>query len=149
MIDYLRKLYLYDKWAIDRTIATLTEPENARARLMLAHLLWAEKIWMMRLLGEDSSTQSNFDDLSLPECIAMAEELQDAYSKYLEEMDEAGLDRVISYRNTAGEPYQTPIRDILMHVAIHGAYHRGQVAMLVRDGGGTASGTDYILFTRA
>jgi uncharacterized damage-inducible protein DinB len=33
-------------------------------------------------------------------------------------------------------------------VGLHGVYHRGQVALLVRQGGGTASPTDYIIFTR-
>jgi len=31
---------------------------------------------------------------------------------------------------------------------MHGCYHRGQVAMLIRDGGGTPAPTDYIAFVR-
>ncbi|MFI5245590.1 MAG: DinB family protein [Gemmatimonadales bacterium] len=35
-----------------------------------------------------------------------------------------------------------------MHVALHGAYHRGQVARIVRGEGGAPQGTDYIFHIR-
>jgi uncharacterized damage-inducible protein DinB len=40
------------------------------------------------------------------------------------------------------------VGDMLLHVALHGAYHRGQIALLVRAGGSTPSPTDYIAFIR-
>jgi uncharacterized damage-inducible protein DinB len=33
-------------------------------------------------------------------------------------------------------------------VALHGSYHRGQIALLVRAGGSTPAPTDYIAFIR-
>jgi uncharacterized damage-inducible protein DinB len=40
------------------------------------------------------------------------------------------------------------VKDILTHVGLHGVYHRGQIALLARQGGGTAVATDYIIYTR-
>lgn len=37
----------------------------------------------------------------------------------------------------------------LAHVVLHGSYHRGQIALLTRAGGGTPAATDYILFIRS
>jgi uncharacterized damage-inducible protein DinB len=36
----------------------------------------------------------------------------------------------------------------LMHVALHGAYHRGQIAQVIRQGGGEPVNTDFITFQR-
>ena len=38
--------------------------------------------------------------------------------------------------------------EILMHVAFHSAYHRGQIALLLRQAKNNALNTDYITFTR-
>lgn len=148
MLELLRKLFVYDKWAIDRSLATLDSPANARALAMLSHVLLAEKIWLTRLNGEDSSAIKVFEELSLGRCVELADDLHADYARYIESLDEAGLNSVITYRNTEGVQYQTPVRDILFHVGLHGVYHRGQIALMVRDGGGVAVGTDYILFTR-
>ncbi|MFL5508025.1 MAG: DinB family protein, partial [Gemmatimonadaceae bacterium] len=52
------------------------------------------------------------------------------------------------YKNSAGEQFTSSVENILTHVFMHGSYHRGQVASLVRAGGDTPSPTDYIFFTR-
>jgi uncharacterized damage-inducible protein DinB len=40
------------------------------------------------------------------------------------------------------------VDDILLHVALHGSYHRGQVALLVREAANKPAPTDYIGFVR-
>ena len=52
------------------------------------------------------------------------------------------------YRNSAGTAFDSRIDDILMHVAVHGAYHRGQVALSLRQEGVRPNPTDYIAFIR-
>lgn len=55
---------------------------------------------------------------------------------------------VEAYTNSRGEAFETPIEEILRHVAFHGGYHRGQVAAAVRAAGGTPINTDYIVYYR-
>ena len=148
MLEFIRTLFVYDKWAIDRSLATLENPANSRAQMMLSHILLAEKIWLTRLNGDDSSSISVSEELSLTECSRLSEELHSAYLKYVDSLTDAGLERVITYKNTKGLEFQTTIRDILIHVGLHAVYHRGQIALLVRGGGGEAASTDFINFTR-
>jgi uncharacterized damage-inducible protein DinB len=54
----------------------------------------------------------------------------------------------VHYRNSAGDEFDNAIEDILVHVAMHGSYHRGQITMLVRDAGAEPQPTDYIAFVR-
>ena len=58
------------------------------------------------------------------------------------------LGRVVTYKNSAGEPWSSPVGDILRHVATHGCYHRGQIATHLRLAGLPARTTDYIYAAR-
>ena len=50
--------------------------------------------------------------------------------------------------NSAGEHFETTVSDILTHVALRRAYHRGQVAHLLRQAGAEPQPTDYIPIVR-
>ncbi|NIP57628.1 MAG: damage-inducible protein DinB, partial [Gemmatimonadetes bacterium] len=46
------------------------------------------------------------------------------------------------------EEFRTPIGEILLHVLLHGSYHRGQIALRMRDVGEEPVNTDLITFVR-
>ena len=46
--------------------------------------------------------------------------------------------------NSKGEPWTSRVEDILLHVVMHSAYHRGQIASDVRASGHTPAYTDFI-----
>lgn len=54
----------------------------------------------------------------------------------------------VSYRNVAGEPFATPLGDILLHVMLHAQYHRGKANAALRVAG-RAAAVDYILWHRS
>jgi len=66
----------------------------------------------------------------------------------LEGVTEVDLARVVSDKTSAGHPYEATVEDILLHVPLHGSYHRGQVATLLRQAGSEPVATDYIVFSR-
>jgi len=148
MKTYLRRLFQYDRWASGQSLPSVYYPMNTEALRVMAHILNAEKIWLMRLHGEDSSGVPVFRERSIAECEELGEELYAGYLEFIDSLAEEDIDKLINYKNTKGEAFQTSIKDILTHVAFHGAYHRGQAALLVRQEGGTAAPTDYIIFTR-
>ena len=57
---------------------------------------------------------------------------------------EKPLARTIVYTNSKGEPWSSRVSDVLMHVVLHGGYHRGQIAADLREAGFTPAYTDYI-----
>ena len=87
-------------------------------------------------------------ELSFDECVAVAHENAESMRKLVGSMSEEDLDKRITYRNSAGAEFTTGLEDILMHVAMHGSYHRGQVAALLRSAGDEPSPTDYIQWVR-
>jgi uncharacterized damage-inducible protein DinB len=148
MMDFFRRLFTYDEWAIGRSLGSIDPTNESKAKLLLSHILLAERIWLIRLRREDSSAIPTFQEFPIAECEKMAAELHDGYIKFIDSLSESDLDRPIIYKNTQGVEFSTPIGEILTHVGLHGAYHRGQIAWLVRENGGTAVNTDFITFTR-
>jgi len=56
---------------------------------------------------------------------------------------------VVQYRTTTGAPYENTVEEILTQVLLHGAYHRGQIALLVRQLDGQPAVTDFIAWVRS
>jgi len=150
MKEHFLRLYEYVNWANRRVLDVLQQQteDNERARKWLCHVLAAEQVWMTRLRGEDSSAVPIWPDISVDECAELLAQNAAAYRQFLHELTDADFARVISYKNTKGVSFSTSIRDILTHVAFHGAYHRGHVATLMRAAGQEPINTDFIAFTR-
>jgi uncharacterized damage-inducible protein DinB len=150
MSDVLKELFANDLWANARIVACLkADPErNQQALRLLAHLLAAEKIWLLRLQGKDTSETDKFPALSLDDCEALANENQQGYSRFLDSLTGEGLDSLVTYRNFNGSEFRTRVRDILMHVALHGTYHRGQIALTAHGEGFDPIDTDFMTFVQ-
>jgi len=64
--------------------------------------------------------------------------------EWMRTLHEEDLSRRVDYTNSQGERWSNTIEDILTHVVLHGTYHRGQIATIVRQSGETPAYTDYI-----
>jgi uncharacterized damage-inducible protein DinB len=104
-------------------------------------------MWLERLLRE-KQTLPVWPDVTLAQCKRETDELPGLWSDYLARLTEAGLGETASYKNTKGESWSSTTRDILLHVTMHSAYHRGQIAADMRAAGFTPAYTDFILAVR-
>ena len=66
------------------------------------------------------------------------------WREYLNGLSAKQLSENISYKNSKGEPWSNTVEDILTHVLLHSAYHRGQIASQTRAAGETPAYTDFI-----
>src|ERR1700741_1775046 len=149
MIEQLDRLFAHLAWADAAALEGLrTAPEvHGDVRRVFAHVLGAEHVWLRRLRQEPEQI-AVWPDLSLEACASLARENAQGYRALLGEMTEDDVDREVPYVNSAGQAFRSTMGDILLHVALHGAYHRGQIAAAVRAGGGVPVPTDYIAFVR-
>ena len=150
MKEHLLRLYQHANWANRRILDLLRNQSqvNECARKLFSHVLAAEQVWITRLRGQDSSTIPIWPDLTLSECASLAELNSSAYKRFVSDLTEETLSRVVVYKNSKGQEFHTPVRDILAHVSLHGAHHRGQIATVVSDAGEEPVNTDYITFVR-
>jgi uncharacterized damage-inducible protein DinB len=144
-----RRLLEHDGWGNFTALAGLKAgPAPERACVWLAHIVGAERTWLSRI-RQEPPTMPVWPDLDLDACEAELTALQGEWARFLEGLDDEALKDGVAYRNTKGEFWTSSVADILTHVVLHAAYHRGQIAAAVREAGGTPAYTDYIHAVRA
>ena len=107
----------------------------------LAHILLGERARFQRLAGEEP-------DRDIGRLLTAAE-LHDMHAQHrtiYEDLLPGDLQRVIAYRRFTGEEYQSPVVDVLLHLALHGGHHRGQMATHVSTKGPKPINTDFVQF---
>ncbi len=151
----------YNSWATRRVVESVRalEPELYSRDLKnsyggiegtLAHIYQADQIWFARLLGRPTGSLAEFQPPAKRE--AFEQEwlaLLDRFVGWAEGLSEADWSRVVSYRDTKGVTYETPLWQIILHLTNHNSYHRGQITTLLRQLGATPAGTDLILYYRS
>lgn len=160
-LEALRDLYDYNYWARDRQLeacAALTEEQFLRpmgnsfssVRDTLAHLIYAEWVWLERWLGR-SPTQADRQQVAaerFPTLASIRERwsvLEGNMRSYLNRLDDEALPLPLSYTNWRGERWTYPLWKTMFHVANHQTYHRGQTTTLLRQLGMEAPETDYLV----
>ena len=149
-LDSLRQLFDYDYWANQaalRSIATLN-PTPDRVLNVAGHIVGAQRVWLGRLEGPGDAPPAPWPLMSLDEATAAIAEMHQRWKSFFGNLQPERLNEDLVHRNSKGAEFRAPVRDVLMQLVVHGAYHRGQIAAAVREAGGTPSSTDYITYVR-
>lgn len=143
--DHLRKEFAYNAWANQAVLAAIRAAagENTRSLQLMSHILAAERVWLERLRQVPQSVPV-WPKPDLARCEAEAGDLQQKWHGYLDLVTAGDVSQTIWYKNTKGESWTSAIVDILTHVVMHSAYHRGQIATHMRENGQTPAYTDFI-----
>ena len=154
VVDQLR----YGRWAnleLAKAAMLLSPEEFTRAtgssftsiHATLVHLLWAEQLWFARWSGGPPVPKLNPETLPTADAVHRGLELIHAEQlAFLGTSSSEHADRPVSYRNAVGETWSYSLRDMVQHVVIHSAFHRGQIATLFRQIGKAAPHTDYLVY---
>jgi uncharacterized damage-inducible protein DinB len=146
--EHLRQLFAYNAWADRRVMAALAAGESEKARRILAHSLVTAKEYFERLGGKDSTGFDFWPELSLAECAELATEIEAAYENLLRDAEEKDLNLRAKYKTSAGAPFENDFRELLAHVLLHAATHRGNIILKLREEGFTPPKIDYIIYLR-
>ncbi|HET9233774.1 MAG TPA: DinB family protein [Candidatus Eisenbacteria bacterium] len=156
-VERFQRWYTYEKDSHAKVLASLdtvpqdrrTSPEFGKAVALLAHLVAARKLWLYRMEGSPELPKDIFFESPPLEWVRDAlAGMEAAWSGYLSGLTDRDLDHVFEYRSLEGEPFRNEIVDVLTQLFGHSWYHRGQIAMLVRQLGGTPAVTDFVFWCR-
>jgi len=141
----LRKSIGYTIWANTEWLHFLTDNAVHDSNLLsrMSHILLSEMVWFQRIEGV-APDKDIWQLLTLPQMEELNSRHKPLYRRLLEE----DAERMISYKRLSGEEHQTAVSDILMHLMVHGAHHRGQMATLASKTGLKTINTDYITYCR-
>jgi len=138
LIDHLKKVLAYDQRALElllQDIEALPSPDPT-ALGRLSHILFAEDVWLARVLGEDLTRfNTPWPERSAAECRVKLAEMGEKWASALRELKEEDLSKIVSYKNTKGQAFQMALGGIIPHVFDHSSYHRGQIATALKKAG--------------
>ncbi|MBK5445024.1 DinB family protein [Peribacillus butanolivorans] len=146
----IQKMYEHLNWANQLILETLQsiEDKNQEVSRLFSHILLAEKVWITRLRGLDSSRLPIWSEVDIEVCAELVMHNKESLTTFLTNSSNTDLDKLISYTNSKGKEFKNSVRDILTHVALHGQYHRGQINSRLRSDGFEPANIDFITFVR-
>lgn len=107
------------------------------------HVISAKNLWYQRVMRKPV-TSIVWPDWGLEVLREKTEENHREWEDFIKQLDESMLNLSLHYKNSRGTEFRRSIGTILDHLLMHGAHHRGQVAMLIRNEGGEPPAMDYI-----
>ena len=158
-IAEILSLFAYTEWANDRTwssIERLTDEQFTRTlggsfptiRETAAHIVSSEWIWLQRWKGvSPTSAPEWIHEATAAGLRSRLREVESQRAAYLRSLGDADLQTPLAYRRLNGEPNSLPLAHVLQHVVNHSTYHRGQIATMIRQAGGTPVSTDLLNFS--
>jgi uncharacterized damage-inducible protein DinB len=159
-LEEVQDLYAFNRWANRRMLdaaAALDAEAYARAlvssfpsiRDTLVHMLSADWVWLRRWKGTSpDGMPEGWQGMPFDRLLDAWAALEAEQGHFVAGLSEEDLDVPLAYRNTKGEAYAQPLRELLRHVVNHASYHRGQLVTLLRQVGAEPPATDMVIWHR-
>jgi uncharacterized damage-inducible protein DinB len=143
--ELIRDLYGYHHWANRRLFDVAVGLGDAAVardmgqqwsvptlKGMFAHIYGSDTIWLTRWRGASPSRiPGDADFSSMADLRARWDALESEQRAFVDGLDEAGLSRVVIYKNTEGAQFGVALGPLLQHVVNHATHHRSEAATMI------------------
>lgn len=139
-LSTLESLFAYKSWADNELFERLATLPAERAEALegcirtLNHIHVVDRIFRAHLGGEARP----FDATNTRDLPALAQLREDVaatdawYRDYVATLAEASLPEVLAFTFTDGDAGRMSREEMLLHVVMHGGYHRGNVGQMLK-----------------
>ncbi|HEY5625507.1 MAG TPA: DinB family protein [Dehalococcoidia bacterium] len=155
-LDLITHLYEYNEWANDHLIevaSDLSEEEISAARGAsfgsildsFVHVVDAQAVWLKRWESGDAGGVRFLEDEDAIDLAKVRFSFVRSHAgirDYIGGLAAARLDEPLVYRDSKGEKSR-PLWQLMLHVANHGTYHRGEIAMMLTVAGHSPGDLDF------
>ena len=149
-VSTLERVFSYKAKANDEILAAMrgfeqTSPAREIAVRVLNHTYAVDQIFAANLRRAEHEYTSPNPGLapSLDELSAAITTSDRWYIDYVSGLDEAQLAERIDFTFTDGLPGRMSREEMLMHVTVHGEYHRGQISLIMMENSITPPGDGF------
>lgn len=148
MKPYFLKLYQYNLWCNQRVIAAIKKQavQDEKILSVLSHIVAAKYLWLHRIKALPAPDVKLWGSYTLLQLDEMANYIGNEWITFVQNTDD--FNRELVYKNYTNDPYINNVEQIMIHLVNHSSYHRGQIAMLLRQKGFEPVNTDYITYDR-
>jgi uncharacterized damage-inducible protein DinB len=154
----LRLHLRYSGWASQKILeAAVTLEEDPLSRELgvshhsvletLSHIYFADAAWFSRVA--DPGMNFRPDKVSMEQLCTKWKEIQNRWERWADSLADDELTRIVAYKSWKGDPCETPLWQIVLHVVNHATLHRGQVVSMLRQLGVPPPPTDLIFYYRS
>ena len=156
-LELIGTYYRYNEWANNRLLDVAGELDDGELRGAqgasfesilgnMAHLAAAQINWLERWQGGVNRVST----VELAEGMTSLGDLREVFDRshgelgqFIAGLSDERLDAVYGYRDSRGNANKLPFWQIMLHVANHGTYHRGEVAMALSTLGHSPGDLDF------
>ncbi len=148
--DDALQLLEYDAWANDRIEGALRALPRAPAEAVriFAHLVRAQRLWLLRVRGQDAGAQEFWPGHGLEDAARERAQALADWRAWLRAAGPGEFARDVRFANSRGEACSDPLPIVLQHLGNHGTHHRAQVAHVLRAAGHAPPATDRTVWSR-
>jgi len=145
MIDHpYSQLVSYKRWAdhglydvVGQNLGWLDRQDAAVLLRVLDHIHVVDMIFQHHLQGRPHAFKAPRSERA-PEFQALADsvrEVDDWYVSYVKSLAESQFERPVDFVLTSGKPTRMRRGEIILHVCLHGTYHRGNAGIFLQKNG--------------
>jgi uncharacterized damage-inducible protein DinB len=120
--------------AIDRNLDQLTRDDTSILIRILDHMHAVDRIFQHHLQGLPHSFKAPRSE-SAPDIQTLAassKAVDDWYTAYARGLTESDLEQPLDFVFTSGKPARMRRGEMLLHVCLHGTYHRGNAGAVLQ-----------------
>jgi uncharacterized damage-inducible protein DinB len=153
-LEPIRGLYDYHRWANRRLFDVAVERGEAAVTRdmgpqwscptvlrMFGHIYGADAVWLARWRGAPLAGMPGGDIPTMRELRATWDAFEADQRRYIEALSDADLQRVLEYKNLAGQTQRAPLRMLIHHVVNHATHHRSEISTMLTMIGGSPPDT--------
>jgi uncharacterized damage-inducible protein DinB len=148
MNKYFLSLYQYNAWSNNRVLTALEKQQVSDEKILsiMGHIVAAQFLWLHRIKELPAPDIKLWGNYSLTQLRKLSEEASAMWLDFVN--SQQTFSKELSYTNYVGDAYTNNVETIMIHLVNHSSYHRGQIALLLRQHGYEPVNTDFITYDR-
>ncbi len=151
MKTFFKSLLNYNQWANESVLNSVISGKISDEKMLsiLNHIISAQILWYDRISGRGDNLIRPWHQFPLEKLSGEFLNNTNQWLKLLSSADEYFWNKEFAYKNSIGDSFKSSYTDVFTHVINHSSYHRGQIALRMRELGFNPVLTDYIVYQRS
>ncbi len=144
MKKYFERLFAHEHWANLCVLEAMVSAPKVPLKVLeiFSHEIAIQRIWLDRI--NDNDSEVHLDEVFNLEI--MLELLEINYTEMMAIIEKQDFNQLIAYKIPPSNiDYVITVHEILTHLLLHAAHHRGQIALLLRQENLKVPEVDFII----